>query len=120
MKLILMVLLTETFFVLGSCLGRLYLMDSGDFWELLYRPWLFNYMFSWVVGTLMMLYILKTQRIMTAISLLAGTGLLMAVLSGWLFLGEPLDIRDGISFVLVFVAMYLLYQDKKKRIKKNS
>ncbi len=118
MKLVLMVLLTEAFFVLGSCLGRLYLMDSGDFWELLFRPWLFNYMFSWVSGTLMMLYILKTQPIMTAVSLLAGTGLMMAVLAGWLFLGEPLDSRDGLSFMLVLISMYLLHQDKKE--KRNS
>lgn len=113
-----MVLLTEAFFVLGSCLGRLYLMDNGSFWELLFRPWIFNYLFSWAVGTLLMLYIFKTRPIMTAVSLLSGTGLMMAVLSGWLFLGEPLDARDGISFVLVLASMYLLYHDKKTRAKK--
>ena len=117
MKLLFLVILTEVFFVLGSCLGRLYLMDDGDFWDLFFKPWIFNYFFSWTAGTLLMLYVLKTQPIMTAVSLLSGTGLLMAVLSGWLFLGEPLDWRDGVSFVLVLISMMILHQDKKKRLK---
>ncbi len=119
MKFLLMVILTEVFFISGGCLGRLYLMDSGNFFDLLWRPWLLNYLFSWTVGTLLMLYVLKTRPIMTAISLLAGTGLMMAVLFGGLFLGEPLDIRDGLSVVLILCSMYLLHQDKKKKMKKS-
>ena len=37
MKLLFLVILTEVFFVLGSCLGRLYLMDDGDFWDLFFK-----------------------------------------------------------------------------------
>ncbi len=115
MKLLFLVFATEIIFILGASLARLYLMDEGNFFELLFRPWLWNYLFLLTAGTLLMMYVLKTQPILKAITLLSGTGLIMATLSGWLWLGEPLDVRDGCSFAFVLISMYLLYQDKKKK-----
>jgi len=107
-SLLLLVIFSQGFFLIGDYLARSNLKADGFGWATFIAPWFFVYMAVRQIATIGQLYIFANVELGKGAGLFAIVSLITSNLVGVLFLNDELSTQAYIGISIAIVALFVL------------